>query len=65
MREFIVRVVVHLVCFVLAMIALQALNYEKLLRRGKVVQAQVLYVLCAMALGLLAAQFLLNLAYRL
>ena len=63
--EFWVRVSVHLVCFGLALYAMQALNYEKLLRKGHVMQAQVLYILCAMALALLAAQFLMNLVFKL
>ena len=35
--EAIVRVVVHLACFALALYAMQALNYEKLIRKGRVV----------------------------
>ena len=42
--EAIVRVVVHLACFALALYAMQALNYEKLIRKGRVVQAQLLYI---------------------
>ena len=62
--EAIVRVVVHLACFALALYAMQALNYEKLIRKGRVVQAQLLYILTAMCIALLAAQFLLNLVIK-
>ena len=58
--EAIVRVAVHLGCFALALYAMQALNYEKLIRSGRVVQAQLLYLLVAMCIALLSAQFLLN-----
>ena len=62
--EAIVRVVVHLACFALALYAMQAQNYEKLIRKGRVVQAQLLYILVAMCIALLAAQFLLNLVIK-
>ena len=62
--EEIVRVVVHLSCFALSLYAMQALNYEKLIRKGHVVQAQLLYILTAMCIALLAAQFLLNLVIK-
>ena len=62
--EVLVRIVVHLACFALALYAMQALNYEKLIRKGRVAQAQLLYILAAMCIGLLAAQFLLNLVIK-
>lgn len=62
--EAIVRVVAHLACFALALYAMQALNYEKLIRKNHVAQAQILYLLTAMGIALLAAQFLLNLVIK-
>ena len=57
----IIRIIVHLACFAVTMVALQAVHYEKLIRKGKVVQAQILYILVAMAIARLAAEFLLSL----
>ena len=59
--EAIIRVIVHLVCFAITMIAMQSIHYEKFIRKGKVIQAQILYILVAMCIALLSAQFLLNL----
>ena len=40
--------------------AMQALNYEKLLKKGHVRQAQVLYFLLVMALAWLSGSFVLE-----
>lgn len=61
MVEFIVRVGVHLACFGAVLYSMSALNYEKIVRKNKVLQAQVLYLMVAMAISYLAAQFLFNL----
>lgn len=64
MQDFIVRMTVYLTCFALSLYALSSVNYEKILRKGKVWQAQILYILLAMALATLAAQFLMGIAYK-
>jgi uncharacterized membrane protein YwzB len=43
---------------------MSALNYEKLLRKDHVVQAQILYFLLIMALAYLSGSFLLSFMYR-
>ena len=48
---------IYLISFTLAMFALQSVNYEKFIKKGKVIEAQLLYILIAMALGYLIAQF--------
>lgn len=64
MQDFIVRVFVYLSCFALSLYGLSSVNYEKILRKGKVWQAQILYILLAMALATLSAQFLMSIAYK-
>ena len=39
--QIIIRDIVYILCFILSMQAMQALNYEKLLKKGHVRQAQV------------------------
>ena len=58
--QFIIRDVVYILCFILSMQAMQALNYEKLLKKGHVRQAQVLYFLLVMALAWLSGSFVLT-----
>ncbi|MEA4874654.1 MAG: DUF1146 family protein [Anaerorhabdus sp.] len=64
MLDFIIRLFVYLGCFVLSMYGLSSVNYEKFIRNGKVKQAQVLYLLVAMGIAKLAAEFLMNIAYK-
>ncbi|MCI5773616.1 MAG: DUF1146 family protein [Erysipelotrichaceae bacterium] len=54
---------IYVLSFSFAMYALQSVNYEKFIRSGKVTQAQFLYILLAMALGYLVAQFLLAIIF--
>lgn len=49
---------VYVIAFALAMFALSSLNFEKLIKKNKVVEAQLLYILLAMALGYLVANFI-------
>lgn len=64
MLNFVIRIFVYLGCFALAMIGLSSVNYEKFIRSGKVKQAQILYLLVAMGIAKLAAEFLMNIAYK-
>ena len=61
--ERIIKVVVYLSSFGIVLYAMSCLNYEKFLKGNKIVQAQILYVLIACAIGFLVAEFFLNLAY--
>ncbi|MCF0114179.1 MAG: DUF1146 domain-containing protein [Erysipelotrichaceae bacterium] len=62
--QFILRVVVYLACFGASMYGLSCIQFEKVLKGNKVKEFYVLYYLLAMALGYLAAQFLMGLMYR-
>jgi uncharacterized integral membrane protein (TIGR02327 family) len=65
MSVFILRMLVEIGCFALSFYAVGALNYEKLLKPGHVVQAQLLYWLLVLALSWLVSQFLFSLMYPL
>ena len=58
--QIIIRDIVYILCFILSMQAMQALNYEKLLKKGHVRQAQVLYFLLVMALAWMSGSFVLE-----
>lgn len=48
---------VYILCFILSMQAMQAMNYEKMLKPNHVRQAQVLYFLLVMSLAYLSGSF--------
>lgn len=56
--EIIKNFLVYVIAFALAMFALSSLNFEKLIKKNKVVEAQLLYILLAMALGYLVSNFI-------
>ena len=56
--EIIKNFLVYVIAFALAMFALSSLNFEKLIKKNKVVEAQLLYIPLAMALGYLVSNFI-------
>ena len=58
--HFILRSIVYLLMFIVTWFAMDAINYEKLLRKNKVNQAQVLYFILMMAIAYLAGSFILS-----
>ncbi|WP_298665739.1 DUF1146 domain-containing protein [uncultured Solobacterium sp.] len=58
--HFILRSIVYLLMFIVTWFAMDAINYEKLLRKNKVNQAQVLYFILVMAVAYLAGSFILS-----
>lgn len=59
----IVRIGIHFAGFAIAMLGLSSIDFNRLLKRNKVWQAQVLYVVLAMVLGYGLAQFLLSIMW--
>lgn len=64
MLEFITRITIYLASFAIAFYALGSVNTDKFIRSGRIKQAQILFLLVAMALGKLVAEFLMSLAYK-
>jgi uncharacterized integral membrane protein (TIGR02327 family) len=58
-----VRIGIHFAGFAIAMIGLSSLDFNRLLKKNKVWQAQLLYLVLAMVLGYGIAQFLLNIMW--
>ena len=58
--HFILRSIVYLLMLIVTWFAMDAINYEKLLRKNKVNQAQVLYFILVMAIAYLAGSFILS-----
>lgn len=55
------EVILSLVVFAISLWALDALDFNRFLKKNKVIQAQTLYLFLAMALTGLVVQFLLGL----
>ncbi|RSD27114.1 DUF1146 family protein [Mesobacillus subterraneus] len=53
-------ILLHLVFIAVSWWALQALQFEKLLRANHVLQARILYILASIALGSTVSNFFLN-----
>lgn len=62
--SFLIRAGIYLLAFVVTWYAMDAVDYEKILKKGHVAQAQVLYFLIVMALSYLAGSFILAFLYR-
>jgi len=56
-----IRIVVHMICFVVSLYALEGVDFARFFRKNKAMKAQILLFLLSMALGYLVAQFLLML----
>ncbi|AWI13873.1 DUF1146 family protein [Caldibacillus thermoamylovorans] len=56
----ILSIVANLVFIALAWWALQSLNFEKFIRKNRVTQGRLLYILLAIAIGSIVANFFLD-----
>ena len=59
MIPHLIHVVIYAFSFFISLWALSGLDFEKLLRKGQTVKAQVLVMLMAMAMGWLVGSFIL------
>jgi uncharacterized integral membrane protein (TIGR02327 family) len=56
----ILSIITNLVFIALAWWALQSLNFEKFIRKNRVTQGRLLYILLAIAIGSIVANFFLD-----
>lgn len=64
MTEFYLRLAVYLLSFVLSFYCLSALDFNRFLKKGKTVQAQILYFVIACCVAYLFGNFLMAVIYR-
>lgn len=62
---FFVKTFIYMVSLAVSWYAMQAWDYEKILKKGHVQQAQILYFLIMIALAYLVAQFFMGFMYLL
>ena len=63
MFDFYLRTAIYFFCFLLALFGMSGLDFNRFIRQGKVVQAQVLYFVISCALAYLMGNFLMALIY--
>lgn len=63
MNSFIYRVIIYLASFFISLYALNALDFNRFIKKGRTSEAQILYFLIAMALAYLVGSMLISLIY--
>lgn len=61
-QSVILKIAVHMASFAVAMMCLSGVDFTKIMRPGKEIHMQVLYVMLSILLGFGVAQFLLNIS---
>ena len=64
MIDFYIKVGIYLVSFVLSLFGLNALDFNRIVKQGKVSQAQLLYFILACCLAYLLGNFIMAIMYR-
>ncbi len=59
-QQALLHIIVHLLFLVIAWWALQAIHFDKWIKKGKVMQARVLYILLVISLASIASDFFLK-----
>ncbi|MBO7676503.1 MAG: DUF1146 domain-containing protein [Erysipelotrichaceae bacterium] len=63
MLDFYIRVIIYFICFFLSFYGLSALDFNRFLKQGKVVQGQILYFILASSLAYLMGNFFIAIIY--
>ena len=63
MTKFHLRVGIYFFCFLLSLFGLSSMDYNRCIRQGRTVQAQVLYFIIACCLAYLMGSFLMAVIY--
>lgn len=65
MKEFIIRIIIYLLCFALSLYGLNAFDFNRFIKKNHISEARVLYVIIAIALTYILGQFLISVVYTL
>ena len=57
------RLVIYFICFAISLYALNALDYNRFLKKNSIMKAQILYIIIAMAIAFLMGQFIMGIMY--
>ena len=63
MLKFYLKVVIYLFSFALSLIGLNAFDFNRLIKKGQVVKAWILYFVVALSLAYLLGSFFISIIY--
>lgn len=63
MIKFYIRVVVYLLSFAVSLYALHGVDFNRFIKKGRIAQAQTLYIIVAMMMGYLLGSFFISVIY--
>lgn len=63
MREFYIRVIVYLICFVISLFGLKAFDFNRFIKQNKSLEAWVLYFIISICMAYLLGQFMMDIIY--
>lgn len=63
MKQFIYKITIYLLSFVLSMFGLNSLDFSKFLKKNKVSEAWILYFILACGLAYLLGSFIIQIMY--
>lgn len=65
MNQFISKVIVYLICFVISLIGLSAFDFARFIKKNKVIEAWILYYVIAFIMAYILGQFIMDVVYLL
>lgn len=65
MADFITKIIIYLLCFVISLFGLKALDFNRIIKKNSVLEARVLYFLIAIIFTYILSQFLISIMYTL
>lgn len=64
MIDFYIKVGIYFISFILSLFGLNAIDFNRFVKQGKITQAQVLYFVLACSLAYLLGSFIMSIMYR-
>jgi len=61
--DALINICIHIIFIILAWKALEALNFEKLLKKNRIIESRVLYILLAITIGTVSSHFVIQFIY--
>lgn len=62
--NFIGQLITYFICFAISLYGLSAVDYSKFIKKNKVYQAQVLYIIISMIIAYLLGKFILAITFK-
>lgn len=59
--DALINIIIHIIFIVLSWKALEGLNFEKLIKKNKVIESRLLFILLSITIGTIASTFVINL----